>query len=170
MRTMTSTAPSMAPRGRKRKDVVAKTGEKRFVCQNDGCERSFTRAEHLQRHLLNHSTGDFTCSRCRAHFKRRDLLGRVPDLLLHEWEAALGRGFGTWGSARTSTFLFSFVFQEWMPRVSSYFPSIRNLPSLSSCVCCTIGNARCHGSLDLGKIAQTCAPGTTSLKLSFYVS
>lgn len=51
------------------------SGEKKFVCRHDGCERSFTRAEHLQRHLLNHSSGDFTCGRCRAHFKRRDLLG-----------------------------------------------------------------------------------------------
>jgi len=30
----------------------------------------------LQRHLLNHSTGEYTCDRCRAHFKRRDLLGK----------------------------------------------------------------------------------------------
>ncbi|KAJ4288062.1 hypothetical protein N0V90_012079 [Kalmusia sp. IMI 367209] len=72
---MASTASPM-PRGRKRKDGLSKNGEKRFVCQNDGCGRSFTRAEHLQRHLLNHSTGEFTCSRCRAHFKRRDLLDR----------------------------------------------------------------------------------------------
>ncbi|CAI6331446.1 unnamed protein product [Periconia digitata] len=65
-------------RGRKRKQgfVTRASGEKKFACQNEGCERSFTRAEHLQRHLLNHSNGDFTCSRCRAHFKRRDLLDR----------------------------------------------------------------------------------------------
>lgn len=63
-------------RGRKRKDAAGKTGEKRFVCQANGCGRGFTRAEHLQRHLLNHSTGEFTCARCRAHFKRRDLLGK----------------------------------------------------------------------------------------------
>ncbi|KAF1952789.1 hypothetical protein CC80DRAFT_596384 [Byssothecium circinans] len=63
-------------RGRKRKDEFGRNGEKRFTCQHEGCERSFTRAEHLQRHLLNHSKGDFTCSRCRAHFKRRDLLDR----------------------------------------------------------------------------------------------
>jgi hypothetical protein len=59
------------------------------VCDNDGCGRSFTRAEHLQRHLLNHSTGEYTCDRCRAHFKRRDLLGknrRFSCLEDGEWE------------------------------------------------------------------------------------
>ncbi|PVI01567.1 hypothetical protein DM02DRAFT_613517 [Periconia macrospinosa] len=80
-----TSAQGLAPstRGRKRKEGFAAAttasrgaaGEKRFRCQSEGCERSFTRAEHLQRHLLNHSNGDFTCARCRAHFKRRDLLG-----------------------------------------------------------------------------------------------
>ncbi|KAF1969886.1 hypothetical protein BU23DRAFT_538935 [Bimuria novae-zelandiae CBS 107.79] len=73
---MATTAASTMPRGRKRKEGFSKNGEKKFICQNDGCGRSFTRAEHLQRHLLNHSTGEFTCTRCRAHFKRRDLLDR----------------------------------------------------------------------------------------------
>jgi len=63
------------PRGRKRRETGKPEG-KRFVCSNEGCGRSFTRAEHLQRHLLNHSTGEYTCERCRAHFKRRDLLGK----------------------------------------------------------------------------------------------
>ena len=81
---MATTASTM-PRGRRRKDL-SKNGEKRFICQNDGCGRSFTRAEHLQRHLLNHSTGEFTCSRCRAHFKRRDLLGKTLHLSpRHKW-------------------------------------------------------------------------------------
>ena len=72
-----------APRGRKRKEPGSSNGknERRFACQNDGCGRSFTRAEHLQRHLLNHSTGEFTCGRCRAHFKRRDLLGKHIDFM-----------------------------------------------------------------------------------------
>ncbi|XPS70937.1 hypothetical protein M3J09_003133 [Ascochyta lentis] len=64
------------PRGRKRRDVAGKVEGRKFVCDNAGCGRSFTRAEHLQRHLLNHSTGEHTCDRCRAHFKRRDLLER----------------------------------------------------------------------------------------------
>jgi hypothetical protein len=78
-------------RVRKRKNN-ATTGEKKFVCHNESCERSFTRAEHLQRHLLNHSTGEYTCARCRAHFKRRDLLGKVPCALLQEWAAAFKTG------------------------------------------------------------------------------
>lgn len=76
---MASVAPDhtslVQPRGRKRKETSKPEG-KRFVCSNEGCGRSFTRAEHLQRHLLNHSTGEYTCERCRAHFKRRDLLGK----------------------------------------------------------------------------------------------
>lgn len=83
---MATTADSTMPRGRKRKDGFSKNGEKRFLCQADGCGRSFTRAEHLQRHLLNHSTGEFTCTRCRAHFKRRDLLGENPVSCPHEWD------------------------------------------------------------------------------------
>ncbi|KAF2133028.1 hypothetical protein P153DRAFT_178371 [Dothidotthia symphoricarpi CBS 119687] len=63
-------------RGRKRREVLAKDKGKIFVCSDAGCGRSFTRAEHLQRHLLNHSDGEYTCGRCRAHFKRRDLLER----------------------------------------------------------------------------------------------
>ena len=48
---------------------------RKFLCGFEGCGRSFTRSEHLQRHLLNHTAGENTCERCRAHFKRRDLLG-----------------------------------------------------------------------------------------------
>lgn len=48
---------------------------KGYVCKQDGCGKRFTRLEHLNRHALNHKPGDATCSRCRAHFKRRDLLG-----------------------------------------------------------------------------------------------
>jgi len=50
--------------------------EKRFICDHEGCDRRFTRHEHLQRHYQNHTGSDFTCDRCRAHFKRRDLLDR----------------------------------------------------------------------------------------------
>jgi uncharacterized Zn-finger protein len=76
MASIASAAPTTMPRARKRKDPASKNDGRRFVCDNDGCGRSFTRAEHLQRHLLNHSTGEYTCDRCRAHFKRRDLLGK----------------------------------------------------------------------------------------------
>ncbi|KAF1842807.1 uncharacterized protein K460DRAFT_134551 [Cucurbitaria berberidis CBS 394.84] len=77
MASITSDYASSMPRGRRRREVVGRNEGKRFVCTNDGCGRSFTRAEHLQRHLLNHSTGEYTCDRCRAHFKRRDLLGET---------------------------------------------------------------------------------------------
>ncbi|CAK7268174.1 hypothetical protein SEPCBS119000_002928 [Sporothrix epigloea] len=49
---------------------------KTFVCRRDGCNKRFTRDEHLQRHALNHTAGEYTCTRCRAHFKRSDLLQR----------------------------------------------------------------------------------------------
>ncbi|KXT01898.1 hypothetical protein AC578_2175 [Pseudocercospora eumusae] len=48
----------------------------RWTCDAEGCGRSFSRHEHLQRHVLNHAEGDHTCERCRAHFKRPDLLER----------------------------------------------------------------------------------------------
>lgn len=53
----------------------------RFACQFDGCGRSFGRQEHLQRHVLNHTSGDFTCDRCRTVFKRPDLLGDHSQML-----------------------------------------------------------------------------------------
>lgn len=48
---------------------------KRFQCTHAGCSKRFTRMEHMQRHALNHTTGESTCPRCHAHFKRPDLLG-----------------------------------------------------------------------------------------------
>ncbi|KAI1192605.1 fungal-specific transcription factor domain-containing protein [Nemania serpens] len=52
------------------------TGEKKFACTYGGCNKRFTRAEHVQRHALNHTAGQYTCLDCRAHFKRSDLLKR----------------------------------------------------------------------------------------------
>ena len=49
---------------------------KAYVCRHNGCAKSFTRLEHLNRHALNHTAGQATCQRCRAHFKRPDLLGK----------------------------------------------------------------------------------------------
>lgn len=58
--------------------TAAKQGHKRFECTHEGCSKRFTRLEHMQRHALNHSgAGDFTCSRCSAHFRRPDLLGEL---------------------------------------------------------------------------------------------
>lgn len=50
--------------------------QKRFECTHPGCNKRFTRMEHMQRHALNHTVGESTCPRCSAHFKRPDLLGR----------------------------------------------------------------------------------------------
>ncbi|KAF2847601.1 hypothetical protein T440DRAFT_456029 [Plenodomus tracheiphilus IPT5] len=95
---MTSTAApdhaSAVPRGTKRREVGTKNEGKKFVCSHDGCGRAFTRAEHLQRHLLNHSTGEYTCGRCRAHFKRRDLLERHMTRHRQKDEEAGAEGYG----------------------------------------------------------------------------
>lgn len=48
---------------------------KRFECTHPGCNKRFTRMEHMQRHSLNHTAGDSACPRCSATFKRPDLLG-----------------------------------------------------------------------------------------------
>lgn len=56
--------------------VVNGDRDKKFACSHAGCEKRFTRAEHLHRHALNHTNGDHACPRCSAAFKRRDLLDR----------------------------------------------------------------------------------------------
>ncbi|EEH02599.1 conserved hypothetical protein [Histoplasma capsulatum G186AR] len=48
--------------------------EKAHVCSHPGCNKRFTRAEHLRRHALNHKNEDNTCERCGVHFNRPDLL------------------------------------------------------------------------------------------------
>ncbi|PLN85668.1 MFS general substrate transporter [Aspergillus taichungensis] len=59
---------------------------KNHVCQWPNCRKSFTRAEHLRRHSLNHeqSRDGYTCERCFVHFNRPDLL----------YEEAGGPGMG----------------------------------------------------------------------------
>lgn len=74
-----------------RKDSLV--GEKKFVCTFEGCSRAFTRHEHLQRHSQNHDGSDHTCMRCRAHFKRRDLLDR--HVLRHRQKDAEGSALMT---------------------------------------------------------------------------
>jgi hypothetical protein len=56
---------------------------KRHKCPKPGCGKSFSRPSHLARHALNHSATEFRCSRCRASFKRRDLLGE-SDPVAHD--------------------------------------------------------------------------------------
>lgn len=52
---------------------------KEFRCVWGNCTKSFSRAEHLHRHALNHdeSRANLTCERCSAVFKRKDLIGRL---------------------------------------------------------------------------------------------
>ncbi|OTA84485.1 hypothetical protein M434DRAFT_36435 [Hypoxylon sp. CO27-5] len=66
-----------------------------FTCNHDGCGKSFSRSEHLHRHQKNHTDGDATCSRCRAHFKRQDLLERHMGRHKQKDEEAGGEGIGT---------------------------------------------------------------------------
>ncbi|KAK9371683.1 fungal-specific transcription factor domain-containing protein [Lipomyces chichibuensis] len=61
----------------KKKKAKSRKGlEKIFVCEVSGCNKSFTRLEHLGRHQLNHSPKEiFTCSwpGCTKSFVREDL-------------------------------------------------------------------------------------------------
>lgn len=69
----TSASPEQAP--------AAAIVFKEFRCTVGTCTKSFSRAEHLHRHALNHDEerANNTCLRCSAVFKRRDLLGE------HQW-------------------------------------------------------------------------------------
>ncbi|KAL4915022.1 major facilitator superfamily domain-containing protein [Aspergillus aurantiobrunneus] len=51
---------------------------KKHACEHPGCDKAFTRAEHLRRHSLNHENANngHTCQRCWTHFSRPDLLSR----------------------------------------------------------------------------------------------
>jgi hypothetical protein len=72
--------PSSGATGGRMTTAAKKQSPKRFECTHDGCNKRFTRLEHMQRHALNHSgAGDFTCPRCSAHFRRPDLLGESSD-------------------------------------------------------------------------------------------
>ncbi|KAK7224321.1 hypothetical protein V2G26_012324 [Clonostachys chloroleuca] len=71
------------------------TQEKSFVCSHPGCAKRFTRAEHLQRHALNHAPGGLACELCRAHFKRPDLLKRHMERHRQKDLEAGGPGCGT---------------------------------------------------------------------------
>lgn len=59
--------------------VQTPTTFKEFRCTWGTCTKSFSRAEHLHRHALNHdeSKANHTCQRCSAVFKRGDLLGKL---------------------------------------------------------------------------------------------
>ncbi|KAJ5894356.1 hypothetical protein N7495_006047 [Penicillium taxi] len=69
---------------------------KAHACHYPGCSKSFTRAEHLRRHYLNHEQprDGFTCERCSVHFRRPDLLERHMQRHTRRDEEAGGPGLG----------------------------------------------------------------------------
>ncbi|KAH7129488.1 fungal-specific transcription factor domain-containing protein [Dactylonectria estremocensis] len=77
-------------------------GEKSFACTHQGCTKRFTRAEHLHRHALNHTSGGSTCTLCRAHFKRPDLLKRHMDRHRQKDLEAGGPGHGVLDTRKRS--------------------------------------------------------------------
>ncbi|KAF9633498.1 hypothetical protein BFW01_g4392 [Lasiodiplodia theobromae] len=97
---MRNTSPSTAAQrthARRKSSTSAAASDpaaKKFACAFDGCGRAFTRSEHLQRHLLNHTAGESTCERCRAHFKRKDLLERHMQRHRQKDEEAGAEGAG----------------------------------------------------------------------------
>ncbi|POS74781.1 hypothetical protein DHEL01_v206823 [Diaporthe helianthi] len=86
-----------------RTTAAKKQSPKRFGCSHEGCNKRFTRLEHMQRHALNHSgAGDYTCPRCSAHFRRPDLLDRHMNRHRQRDEEAGGPGFGTLDTRKRS--------------------------------------------------------------------
>ncbi|KAL3301856.1 C2H2 zinc finger protein [Colletotrichum asianum] len=76
--------------------------EKTFTCSHPGCSKRFTRAEHMQRHALNHQPGGLSCDICSAHFKRPDLLKRHMDRHRQKDLEAGGPGFGVLDTRKRS--------------------------------------------------------------------
>ncbi|KAL9064005.1 MAG: hypothetical protein Q9157_007995 [Trypethelium eluteriae] len=67
-------AGSSRKRRRSRKGL-----DKKFVCSHDGCNKSYSRAEHLYRHQLNHNPKQiYQCDfpDCHREFVRQDLCAR----------------------------------------------------------------------------------------------
>ncbi|THX58495.1 hypothetical protein D6D06_02837 [Aureobasidium pullulans] len=63
----------------KRKRTASKPRDKRYECPQEGCDKSYSRAEHLYRHQLNHAPKQiFNCDfeGCDRHFVRQDLCAR----------------------------------------------------------------------------------------------
>ncbi|KAI1463007.1 fungal-specific transcription factor domain-containing protein [Daldinia caldariorum] len=83
-----------AKRNRTRREGDGDT-RRSFHCNYEGCGKSFSRSEHLHRHQKNHTDGNATCPRCRAHFKRQDLLERHMNRHKQKDEEAGGAGVGT---------------------------------------------------------------------------
>ncbi|KAH6692447.1 fungal-specific transcription factor domain-containing protein, partial [Plectosphaerella plurivora] len=72
--TRSPTAPSSSYKRASRKGAP-----KKFPCQQEGCDKTYSRYEHLQRHKLNHSPKEiYRCDvlDCDQKFVRADLLAR----------------------------------------------------------------------------------------------
>ncbi|KAI5205012.1 hypothetical protein E4T39_03280 [Aureobasidium subglaciale] len=70
---------SNTARPAKRKRTTSKPRDKRYECPQEGCDKSYSRAEHLYRHQLNHAPKQiFNCDfeGCDRHFVRQDLCAR----------------------------------------------------------------------------------------------
>lgn len=80
---------------------------KLFTCRVLNCKLtsspSFTRAEHLRRHALNHGKGRDTCPRCAVIFTRPDLLARHMARHAKKDEEAGGPGQGVLETRKRST-------------------------------------------------------------------
>ncbi|KAH7351226.1 fungal-specific transcription factor domain-containing protein [Rhexocercosporidium sp. MPI-PUGE-AT-0058] len=76
--------------------LTAASSLKEFRCTFGSCTKSFSRAEHLHRHALNHdeTKGVNTCERCHAVFKRKDLLDRHTSRHREKDAEAGGEGMG----------------------------------------------------------------------------
>ncbi|KAL1297049.1 hypothetical protein AAFC00_004638 [Neodothiora populina] len=87
----------------KRKRKQTDTSDNRFLCTEDGCGKSYSRAEHLHRHQLNHAPKQiFYCDfgGCDRHFVRQDLCARHRERHFNT-NSQLSRRFAT-KSARRS--------------------------------------------------------------------
>lgn len=83
--------PSDGENPKKRPRRSRKGLEKTFACEEPGCDKRFTRAEHLSRHQLNHRPKEiFPCQfpGCSKTFVRADLRAR------HAQRHEKGDGFG----------------------------------------------------------------------------
>ncbi|KAJ4515595.1 hypothetical protein HRR83_004711 [Exophiala dermatitidis] len=71
-----STGNASAEPPKKKRKVVKPNPDKKFECRHPGCGKSYSRAEHLYRHQLNHTPKTiYRCDypECSRHFVRQDL-------------------------------------------------------------------------------------------------
>jgi Fungal specific transcription factor domain len=72
----TGRSPTEGPPAKKRKRTVKPNPDKKYDCKHEGCTKSYSRAEHLHRHQLNHTPKKiYRCDYpdCNRWFVRQDL-------------------------------------------------------------------------------------------------